>query len=113
MTGRISGKTDGKIVEFNSLSPDQKWHYLEEYWAKASKFYEIKSDLVVPDDQVNLQVKKLKVKPQSKFRRVILLKNWKWKLDPEMKGVREGYFKHNHADESWKSATSPQCQLYS
>jgi len=107
LTGSISGRTDGKIVEFNSLSPDQKWRYLEEYWSKASKFYEVKQELVVPDEQVHLQVKKFKVKPPSKFRRVIPLKNWKWKLDPEMKGIREGYFKHNYADKTWKDTASP------
>jgi hypothetical protein len=100
-------KIHEKVVEFNSLSPDRKWHYLEEYWSKASKFYDLKQELVVPDDQVHLQIEKLKAKPSPKFRRVIALKDWRWKLDPGMTGIKESYFKHNYPDESWKSITLP------
>src|SRR5208337_1443599 len=107
LTGSINEKTEAKIVEFNSLSPDLKWRYLEGYWSKASKFYGLKQELIIPDDEVQAQISKLKAKPSSKIRRVIALTDWRWKLDPEMQGIRGGYFKHDYADASWEKATLP------
>ena len=52
LTGSINEKTEAKIVEFNSLSPDLKWRYLEGYWSKASKFYGLKQELIIPDGEV-------------------------------------------------------------
>lgn len=95
------------MVEFNFLSAEQKWRYLKAYWSRAAEFYGLRQELIIPDEEVHAHVRKLKAKPLPRIRRIITLKDWRWKLDAEMKGVREGYFKHNYADGSWEKATLP------
>jgi len=106
-------KTDSKLVEFNTLSSQQKWQYLQSYWSKANEFYECRQGRVISDNEIQIQIAKLKEKPRSKIRRVIELKEWKWKLDAEMAGIREGYFKRDHDDKEWSTATVPHNLSYS
>ncbi len=96
-----------KPLEFNSLTPEQKWRYLSAYWRKASKFYDLKQELIISEEETRSQIRKLKTKPQSNVRQVIPLKDWRWRLDPKVQGVREGYFKHDCADGSWQTVTIP------
>ena len=104
-------KADVKLVEFNHLSPEQKWRYLQAYWSRAREFYDLK-ELIISDEEVYAQIKKFKAKPAPKIRRVMALKDWRWKFDPELKGIREGYFRHDHADESWERTISPHNMRY-
>jgi len=110
--GRSVNNTDQldyvkRLVEFNDLTPSQKWRYLESYGSIARRFYGFKEGPVVPDDEVYRRIKMFKQKPQPKVRRIIALKDWRWRLDRELNGRREGYFKHGFADESWEKTTLP------
>jgi len=100
-------RTAASLVEFNYLTPEQKWRYLQAYWTKASNFYGVKQQLIVSDEETKTQINKLKLKPNPHLRRIINLKDWRWKLDPKMQGVREGYFKHDYADDSWEKVITP------
>ena len=48
---------------------------------------------------------KFKEKPTAKIRREIKLEEWRFILDKDKKGIREGYFSGNHDEKSWESVT--------
>lgn len=95
-----------KLVEFNDLSAEQKWRYLQTYFQKASNYYGFKES-VISDDEVYAQIGKFKEKPKPQVRKVLTLDSWKWKLDPELKGVREGYFRSEFPDKTWEATNTP------
>lgn len=103
---RSDVKTRNDLIEFNDLSAEQKVRYLRAYWTKASDFLKFK-EFVLPDEQIYAQLKKFKEKPEPEIRRVVKLDFWKWKLDSELTGVREGYFRSNWDDSTWENVVSP------
>ncbi len=95
-----------QIVEFNELPSEQKLRYLRAYWDKASDFFSF-NEFVLPDDEVYAQIKKFKEKPRPEIRQVVKLNPWKWKLDAEMRGIKDGYFGSDYDDSTWENTDSP------
>lgn len=88
------------------LEPEKRWEFFERYYELAAKFYDIR-DEIVSDDEVAELVKGLKSKPAPVVRKEIPLKKWKFTLDVEDKGVRDGYYSHNHNENAWEDVTIP------
>ena len=95
-----------KITEIQDLDPDKKLYYLEKYYETASEFFDCK-DQVVTDEEIESIIEKFKVKPAAEYRKVINLKNWKFKLDIDNKGINEGFFINDYNDSDWQDETLP------
>ena len=88
------------------LKTDKRLEYLKRYYDLAEKFYDVK-DQAVTEDEISALIKGLKVKPNPVVRKDIALKDWKFTLDPQDKGVKEGYFFHDYDESGWENVTAP------
>jgi hypothetical protein len=95
-----------EITEITSLEIVNKWEYLRQFYKLASKFYDAK-DAVISDEEVKELIKQIKVKPEPEYRKIVNLKDWKFRLDAEGKGIAQGYFQESHDEKDWAEVTIP------
>lgn len=95
-----------EITDITSLESDKKWEYLRQYYKCAKKFYDAK-DVVASNEDVKELIKKIKVKPEPEYRKIISLKDWKFILDPEDKGISQGYFLDGYEEKEWADVKIP------
>ncbi|MCZ7554331.1 MAG: hypothetical protein B6D39_08005 [Anaerolineae bacterium UTCFX2] len=93
-------------VEWIELDPARKWEYLQRYYAAASRFYDVK-DEVIDEAEVARVVANLKPKPAPRYRKEIPLTRWRYRLDDQEEGVRLGYFGFGCDDSAWEQVETP------
>ncbi|MCL2741538.1 MAG: hypothetical protein FWE70_05430 [Oscillospiraceae bacterium] len=98
------GKADP--VGMEALPIDRRHEYLGRLYERAHEFYGAREDAVT-DAEVAEAMAKLKVRPEPKVRKVISLRDWKFRLDPDGVGLREGYFLHEADDSGWEGVSLP------
>jgi len=94
------------MTEFLELNPARKWEYLQRYYEVAGHFFDPVEN-VVTDEEIEVCIRGFKEKPQPQYRKQILLKNWKFRLDPEDEGVRLAFFAPEYDDDHWENVTAP------
>ncbi|MCZ7554330.1 MAG: hypothetical protein B6D39_08000 [Anaerolineae bacterium UTCFX2] len=93
-------------TELVELDPARKWEYLQRYYAAASRFYDVK-DEVIDEAEVTRVIAHLKPKPAPRYRNEIPLTRWRYRLDENDEGVRLGYFGFGCDDSAWEQVETP------
>lgn len=97
---------DIKVTELVELDNNRKWKYLKNYYKLASDFFNIK-DVVVTDEEVENAIKNFKTLPDTKYRKIMKLKEWHFLHDAEKQGVKKGYFSNEMNESDWEKVHLP------
>jgi hypothetical protein len=102
------------MAEFVELMPRQKQAFLKRYAEIAGEFYGAggAGDRPVSDREVGACIRQFKEKPLPKYRKRIVLKRWKFKLDTGKQGTQRRYFSEAHDDSKWERVAVPHTAKY-
>ncbi|MCL2664666.1 MAG: hypothetical protein FWE82_03560 [Defluviitaleaceae bacterium] len=88
---------------------ERKWEYLKKYYEFARNYFDA-HPCVISDEAVEKSLAKIKKKPDALYRSEIGLSDWKYRLDEEDAGIKEGFFLHEYDEQTkngWSDVTTP------
>jgi hypothetical protein len=98
--------TDREVTEYVELGSEREWAYLKRFYQVAAGFYQV-HDRVVSEQEIAECIQRFKEKPAPRIRKQEKLQDWRFALDEQDEGLKEGYFSFGYDDTAWEAVRIP------